>query len=100
LSPAAASLLPFAPQTFMYLVGVVEIVVGLAILTRWTEIASYVAAVWLVCIAANLVLAGYLDVAVRDVVMAVGAFTLARLTEVRGSSALRVHGHERLQQAA
>ncbi|MEW6268601.1 MAG: DoxX family membrane protein, partial [Thermodesulfobacteriota bacterium] len=42
LSPAAASLLPFAPQTFMYLVGVVEIVVGLAILTRWTEIASYV----------------------------------------------------------
>ena len=84
LSPAAAGMLPVAPQHFMYAVGVIEIAVGLAILTRWTVVGSYVAAVWLLCIAVNLVAAGYLDVAVRDVVMAIGAFTLARLTEVRG----------------
>jgi hypothetical protein len=43
---------------------------------------SYVAMAWLVCIAANLVAAGFLDIAVRDLEMAIGAYTLARLTEV------------------
>jgi len=56
--------------------------VGIAILTRWTVIGSYVAAVWLVAIALNLVSTGtYLDIAVRDLVMAIAAYTLARLTE-------------------
>jgi hypothetical protein len=86
LSPALAAGLPVTPEVFMRTIGVVEIVVGLLILTRWTMVGSYIAAVWLLCIAANLVLAGFFDVAVRDVVLAIGAFTLARLTEVRGSS--------------
>lgn len=85
VSPVVAALLPVSPQQLMYVVGVVEIAVGVAILTRWTVLGSYVAAVWLLCIAANLVLAGVFDVAVRDVAMAIGAFTLARLTEVRGA---------------
>ena len=42
--------------------------------------ASLVAAVWLLAIALNLVAAGFYDIAVRDVVMAVGAYTLACLT--------------------
>ena len=82
LSPAAEAILPVTGQTFMYFAGVVEMVVGLAILTRWTVIGSYVAAVWLVAIAVNLVASGnFLDVAVRDLVMATAAYTLARLTE-------------------
>jgi hypothetical protein len=61
-------------------------VVGLAILTRFTRLGAYVAAAWLVAIALNLLTMGaYLDVAVRDLLLAVGAFTLARLAEVRGS---------------
>ena len=67
----------------MGLVGVVEIAVGLAILTGWTKSGAYVASVWLLGVAANLALAGFLDIAVRDVVMALAAFTLARLTEAR-----------------
>ena len=55
LSPAAEAVLPVSGQTFMYFAGVVEMVVGLAILTRWTVIGSYVAATWLVAIAGNLV---------------------------------------------
>ncbi len=52
----------------MHLVGVVEIVVGLAILTRWTREASYVAMAWLPLIAFNLLTIGrFLDVAVRDI---------------------------------
>ena len=99
VSPAAAAVLPIEPQQFMYVVGVIEIAVGLMVLTRWTAVGSYIAAVWLVCIAANLVLAGDFDIAVRDVVMAVGAFTLARLTEARGSSEL-VSSHHATAQAA
>jgi len=87
LSPAAAAILPVTGQTFMHFAGVVEMVVGLAILTRWTVIGSYVAAVWLVAIAVNLVASGtFLDVAVRDLVMATAAYTLARLTEASESA--------------
>jgi hypothetical protein len=57
--------------------------VGAVILAGYTQLGGYVAAIWLVGIAANLVTTGhYFDVAVRDVAMAIAAFTLARLTEV------------------
>jgi hypothetical protein len=83
VSPAAAQLLPVSIPTFMAIVGIVELAVGVAILTRWTRAGAYVASAWLVGVAANLVLAGFYDIAVRDVVMAVAAFALARLEEVR-----------------
>jgi hypothetical protein len=87
VAPAARAVLPVAPETFLYVAGIIEVAVGLAILTRWTVLGSYVAAVWLTLIAGNLVLAGYFDVAVRDLVMAVAAVTLARLTEVHEATA-------------
>jgi len=84
LSPVATRVLPVAPATFMHLAGLVEVAVGVAILTRWTRPAAYVACAWLVLIALNILSSGrYLDVAVPDLVMALGAFTLARLDEVR-----------------
>lgn len=86
VSPLATQVLPFSTATFMGIVGVIEIVVGLAILTGWTRLGAYVASAWLVGVALNLVAAGFLDVAVRDVVMAIAAFTLARLVEVRQTS--------------
>jgi uncharacterized membrane protein YphA (DoxX/SURF4 family) len=87
LSPVAQRFLPVSAVAFMHVAGIVEIVVGLAILTRWTREASYVAAAWLTLIALNLLTTGqFLDVAVRDVVMAIAAYTLARLTEAREST--------------
>lgn len=84
LSPLAQRFLPVSAATFMDVVGVIEMVVGLAILTRWTRVGSYVAAAWLVAIAVNLVTTGmFYDLAVRDVEIAIGAYTLARLTEAR-----------------
>jgi len=85
LSPSIAALLPVAPSAFLHLVGIVEIVVGLAVLTRFPRLGAYVASAWLVLIALNLLAAGTFDVAVRDLAMAVGAFTLARLDEARGA---------------
>ena len=88
VSPFAAAVLPVSPQAFMHVVGVVEIAVGLAVLAGITRLGAYAAAGWLVLIAGNLALAGVLDVAVRDVAMAVGAFTLARLAALRGEALL------------
>ncbi|MCI0615284.1 hypothetical protein L0244_20015 [bacterium] len=84
LSPLAQKFLPFSATSFMHIVGVIEMIVGLAILTRWTRLGSYVAAIWLFAIAINLVTTGmFFDLAVRDLEIAIGAFTLARLTEAR-----------------
>jgi uncharacterized membrane protein YphA (DoxX/SURF4 family) len=77
-----AQLMPFSTQTFMYVVGVIEVAVGLAILTRFTRLGGYVMSAWLVCIAINLIAGRMYDIAARDVAIALGAFTLARLTEV------------------
>jgi hypothetical protein len=87
VSPLALKILPFSAQTFMHIVGVIEMIVGLAILTKWTRLGSYVASVWLLAIAINLVSTGmFFDVAVRDVEIALAAFVLARLTEARQSA--------------
>lgn len=84
ISPLALKILPFSGQTFMHIVGVIEMIVGLAILTKWTRLGSYVASVWLIAIAINLVSTGmFFDVAVRDIEIALAAFVLARLTEAR-----------------
>jgi hypothetical protein len=86
LNPVILKVVPVEPETFMRAVGVVEMIVGLAILTRWTRLGAYVAAGWLVGIALNLLAKGaYFDVAVRDLLLAVAAFVLAQLTELRQS---------------
>ena len=83
LSPLVAGLLPVSPETFMRAVGIIEIAVGVMVLTRWTRLGAWIAAAWLVAIALNLVTMGLFDIAVRDHAMAVGAYTLARLAELR-----------------
>ena len=84
LNPLATQIIPVSPTTFMHAVGVIEMIVGVAILTRWTRLGAYVAMAWLACIAMSLVAMGaFFDVAVRDLEMAIAAFALARLTEVR-----------------
>jgi uncharacterized membrane protein YphA (DoxX/SURF4 family) len=84
LSPLATRVVPVSPATFMHIVGVIEIVAGILVLTKLTRFAAYLVSAWLVAIALNLVSTGhFLDVAVRDLMMALGAFTLARLAEAR-----------------
>jgi hypothetical protein len=83
VSPMAAQLLPFSTDVFMGIVGVIEFAVGITILTALPILGSYVASAWLLLVAVNLILGGNFDLAVRDVVLSIGAFTLARLMEVR-----------------
>lgn len=75
-------MIPFDPLVFMKIVGVVEIIAGLITLTK-PLIGAYIVMAWLICIALELLIGGhYFDVAVRDLVMAIGAYTLAQLTKI------------------
>jgi hypothetical protein len=80
IAPTISNMLPFSASTFMSIVGVVEIVAGIIVLI-WPRIGGYIVMAWLIAIALNLIIGGqYYDVAVRDLVMAIGAFSLARLS--------------------
>lgn len=90
LNPLAPKLLHVAPSTFMHLVGVIEMIAGILVLTRFTRIASYIVMAWLIGIALNLVSQGtFFDLAVRDIEISLGAFALAKLTEVREAVLVR-----------
>jgi hypothetical protein len=89
VSPLAAQLLPFSVGILMAVVGVVEFAVGVTILMIAPRIGAYVASAWLLLVAVNLALGAHFDLAVRDVVMSIAAFTLARLLEVQESAAAR-----------
>jgi hypothetical protein len=74
------SMFPFTAATFISIVGIIEIAAGLLVLFR-PKIGSWVVMAWLILIAFTLIFSGrYFDVAVRDLVMAVGAFSLAKLS--------------------
>ena len=82
VSPTVAQFLPFSTSAFMHIVGIIEIVAGILVLSRFTTLGAYVVSAWLTLIALSLIFSGhYLDVAVRDIVMAIGAFTLGVLSE-------------------
>jgi len=84
VSPLAISMLPVSATTFLHVVGVVEVMVGLSVLLGLTRLGAWAAMAWLVVIALDLVVGGFIDIAIRDLVMAVGAYTLARVAAERG----------------
>ena len=89
LNPVVPTLLHISAPSFMHVVGVVEIVAGLLVFSRFTRYAAYIVMAWLLTIAANLASQGlFLDIAVRDIELSLGAFVLAKLTEVRGLALL------------
>lgn len=88
LGPLATKIVPVSAATFMHGVGVVEIVAGLIVLSRWTKVGSYIVMIWLLGIVVNLLTTGmFYDLAMRDVEIAIGAFALAQLSTVRNRRA-------------
>ena len=84
LSPLATKVIPVSPATFMHIVGAIEIVAGIVVLTRFTKFGAYLVMAWLIGIAINLVTTGmFYDLAVRDIEIAVGAFALSQLAAAR-----------------
>ncbi|NCI45259.1 hypothetical protein [Sediminibacterium soli] len=82
LNPTLAGSLPFSAASFMMIVGVIEIAAGIIVLKK-PAIGGYIVAAWLTVIALTLLLGFmYADVAVRDLVMAIAAFSMARLSKL------------------
>ncbi len=80
LAPAFNDIIPGSAEDAMHIVGVVEILAGLAVafVPRW---GALLVAGWLAGIILNLLLVGgYGDIALRDFGLLLGALTLARLS--------------------
>lgn len=68
----------------MMIVGVIEIAAGILVWKK-PEIGGYIVAAWLTVISLTLLLGfNFVDVAVRDLVMAISAFSMARLSKIAG----------------
>ena len=87
LAPVVTDVIPLSANTFMSIVGVIEIIAGIIVLAK-PKLGSLIVGFWLIAIAINLLLTGqYFDIAVRDVVMAIGAFSLHTLLNGRRNGA-------------
>jgi uncharacterized membrane protein YphA (DoxX/SURF4 family) len=79
LAPWVNRLIPGTGSDFMYVVGVVEIVAGIAVALK-PRYGAYLVAAWLAGIIMNLLTySGYYDIALRDFGLMLAALTLARL---------------------
>jgi hypothetical protein len=79
LAPWVNDLVPGSAHQAMYVVGVIEIVAGLAVFVL-PGFGGYLVAAWLLGIIINLVsIGGYGDIALRDFGLLLAALTLARL---------------------
>jgi uncharacterized membrane protein YphA (DoxX/SURF4 family) len=82
LAPWIVDVGPLGAHQIMLVVGVVEIIAGVAVAIK-PRYAAYVVAAWLAGIIINLLsYPGFYDVALRDFGLLLGALTLARLASV------------------
>ena len=81
INPAFLEMLPFSGSTFMMIVGIIEIIADVIVLIK-TELGGYIVAAWLTLIALTLLGEfNFIDVAVRDFVMAISAFSMGRFAK-------------------
>jgi len=80
LAPWIAQLSPIGGHALMLVVGVVEFIAGILVAVK-PKIGAPIVGLWLCLIIVNLITMGaYLDVALRDLGLALGAFALWRLS--------------------
>lgn len=88
LAPWIRHLSPLSATGTMHVVGVIEIVAGLAVALK-PRYGAYLVAAWLGGIVVDLLTySGYYDIALRDFGLMLGALTLARLASVYDRPAL------------
>lgn len=83
-------IVPGSATDAMHIVGVIEIVAGIAVLLK-PRYGAYLVAAWLGGIIVNLLTySGYYDIALRDFGLLLGALTLARLASRYDSPGLKI----------
>ncbi|REJ07849.1 hypothetical protein DY023_02470 [Microbacterium bovistercoris] len=84
LAPWMLRLTPFDAHTMMLVVGAIEIVAGILV-AFLPRLGGYVVAAWLAGIIVSLVsVGGYLDIALRDFGLLIGALALSSLAAGQG----------------
>ena len=84
LAPWINDIAPGSGQDFMYFVGVIEILAGVAVALK-PRYGAYVVAAWLAGIVINLLTySGFYDIALRDFGLMLAALTLTRLALAYG----------------
>ena len=82
LAPWINDIAPGSAQDFLYLVGAIEILAGVAVALK-PRYGAYLVVGWLAGIVINLLTAsGFYDIALRDFGLMLAALTLARLASV------------------
>jgi uncharacterized membrane protein len=81
VSPLALEVIPVSATTIVLVLGIVEVIVGVAMLIRFTRIAAILAIIALALIIVNLLSMGLYDIAARDLLIAFGALVLVWLTD-------------------
>src|SRR5947209_17820954 len=90
LAPWIRDASPLSATHTMYVVGVIEIVAGLAVAAK-PRYGAYLVAAWLGGIIVNLLsYSGYYDIALRDFGLLLAALTLARLASKYDAPGLRL----------
>lgn len=91
LAPWIVSIIPVSAHQAMLVVGVIEIVAGIAVALK-PRYAAFIVAAWLAGIILNyLTYSGFYDIALRDFGLLLAALTLARLASVYDTA---WHRHE------
>ena len=81
VSPAVMAYIPLSISQFVFFVGLIEIVAGIAV-WFYPRFGAYLVMAWLGLIIVNLAtMHGMIDIIARDAVIAIGALALAWLTE-------------------
>ena len=89
LAPWIRDVSPLSATHTMRVVGVIEIVAGVAVALK-PRYAAYIVAAWLAGIVIDLLsYSGYYDIALRDFGLMLGALTLARLSSKYDSPGLK-----------
>lgn len=79
-------IMPFSAQTIVILTGIIEVIIGCLVLTtRWRKEGVYLMLAWFGLVALDLLSIGhiYLDTLARDLLIAVGAYVLGCLLNIR-----------------
>ena len=81
-------LIPLPSAIIISVVGLIEIALGLMVLTKWQKLGAQLMVLWFLVVIVNFLTMGtvYLDIAARDAVMAVGTLALVWLIDIRNQS--------------
>lgn len=87
LNPILKDNIPLSVEHTFWIVGVIEIIAGMLVLSKLTRFGAYLVAIWIFLIICNLLfIGGYFDIVLRDIVILYSYIAYAWLTEIKLNS--------------